>query len=784
MTQGKRIFAAALLFLISGFAALVYQVIWQRVIGVFSGVHIYSITVIVSAYMAGLGVGSLLAGRFADRLSRRHAVLAFALCELLIGAFGWISAWLYYDFAYHQLGFLVNYPAGLPVVHFLLLLFPTFLMGASLPLLARGLVESSQGAARTISVLYGVNTLGASLGAFVAIWWLVGQLGFEGTLRGVTALNFVAAIGAFWVQRAIPTDREANASTEPQKAAPPPSFPRSLQGWALTYALSGFVALSLEILWFRVLDVSIKSSPYTFGHLLGVFLFFLAAGSLVGSRTVERSRHPAQTFLWGQWAISLSAGALVLVLFALLGESAPLHSLHAYWRVDEALEFHRVLAAWEQLGAGRFPPVLALTALLYGALPILLLGLPVFLMGFTYPYIQRAVQTEARQIGWRVGLIQAANILGSIFGSILTGVFLIDWLGTPTTLALLVAAGSGFAGLATLRNSGSRRPLLALACVAVSIAVATAIPSSTSFWARLHGTAVDEVVITEDASSVVAMQTLPGGWALLRVNGTGHSLLPYYGAHTLLGALPTLLVEAPRNVLVIGLGTGATAWAASCSPGVRSIDVFEIAAPEFEVTERYLSLHPLEPAALALAADPRMTLHFSDGRLALRTQPEKYDVIEADALEPYMAYSGNLYSAEFFEEVRAALSPGGVFLGYAPTVRTRRTFLEVFPHVLLFERKGTPSFMIGSNEPIAFDRERILQRLQSPAFQACAAQATHGSAITASLDAFARSAHPQRFDPASSRSRFGSEINRDLFPRDEYDKRTGSPPLRGRGGDG
>ncbi len=283
----NRIAVAALLFLVSGFAALVYQVIWQRVIGVFSGVHIYSITVIVSAFMAGLGVGSLVAGRFADRISRRKAVIAFGLCELGIGVVGWLSPWLYYDFAYRELGFLVAYPLGLPLVHFALLIVPTFLMGASLPLLARGLVDDSEHAAPTIGILYGVNTLGAALGAFASIWWLVGSFGFESTLRGAALLNAVAAIGAFWIQRSL--DPAPPPLARVSKAESPTGQRSRMAGWAAAYGLSGFIALSLEILWFRFLDVSIKSSPYTFGHLLGMFLLFLAAEAAA----VQRCRFPA-----------------------------------------------------------------------------------------------------------------------------------------------------------------------------------------------------------------------------------------------------------------------------------------------------------------------------------------------------------------------------------------------------------------------------------------------------------------------------------------------------------
>ena len=776
-----RIAVAALLFLISGFAALVYQVIWQRVIGVFSGVHIYSITVIVSAFMAGLGVGSLIAGRFADRTSRRKAVIAFGLCELGIGIVGWFSPWLYYDFAYRELGFLVAYPLGLPLVHFALLIVPTFLMGASLPLLARGLVDDSEHAAPTIGILYGVNTLGAALGAFASIWWLVGSFGFESTLRGAALLNGIAAIGAFWIQRSLDPTPPPLAEAGVSKAESRGEQRSRIAGWAAAYGLSGFIALSLEILWFRFLDVSIKSSPYTFGHLLGMFLFFLAVGSLVGSRTVQRSRNPGSVFLWGQWCISLTAGAFVLAFFQLSTDTGPLAALYTYWGVDVAVEFHRVLAAWEQWGQGDgqpLPPVLRQVAILYLVLPSGLLGIPVFLMGFTYAYIQKAVQTDPREVGWRVGLVQAANIAGSIAGSVLTGVFFLNVLGTPATLRLLVLAGMTFGLLAAFRLAGRSRAIGVIACATTSVALVIALPSTASFWSRLHGAPPGEMVIAEDASSVVAMQPLERGWSLLRVNGTGHSLLPFYGAHTLLGALPGLLAESPRDVLVIGLGTGTTAWAASCVPGVERLDVFEIAAPEFEVTRRYLEQHPNETAATHFYEDPRVSFHFSDGRLALRTQKKKYDVIEVDALEPYMAYSGNLYSQEFFEEARDSLAPCGVFCTYAPTERTRRTLLEVFPHALYFEGESIPSFAIATNEPLSFDRERLLQKLESREFQECVGTATLGSRISAQLLQMARSGNPTTFDRTSDRSQFGTEINTDLFPRDEYDKSLGGDTLR------
>ena len=206
-----RIPAAAVLFFVSGFSALLYQVIWQRVLGIFSGVHIYSVTMIVTAFMIGLGLGSLFGGRLGDRHGRRTALLLFAGCELGIGIFALASPWLYYDLAYLQLGDWIRTPEVLPLVHFALLLVPTLLMGASLPLLSRAVVPGVAGAARTIALLYGLNTAGAALGAGIASWVLIGAFGFVGTIQIGAVGNLLVAGAALAL---LPGNREDRATGE------------------------------------------------------------------------------------------------------------------------------------------------------------------------------------------------------------------------------------------------------------------------------------------------------------------------------------------------------------------------------------------------------------------------------------------------------------------------------------------------------------------------------------------------------------------------------------------
>ena len=172
-----------LLFFVSGFAALQYQVVWQRLLGLFSGADIQSATIIVAAFMAGLGCGSLTGGYLSDRLSRRGNLLMFAFAELAVGVFGFFSAALYYDVLYVRFGYLAANSAAMPAILFLSLLCPTFLMGTALPLLARALTFDTDGAARVIGTLYGSNTFGAAMGALLTTWWLIPQMGLAGSLH-------------------------------------------------------------------------------------------------------------------------------------------------------------------------------------------------------------------------------------------------------------------------------------------------------------------------------------------------------------------------------------------------------------------------------------------------------------------------------------------------------------------------------------------------------------------------------------------------------------------------
>jgi len=743
-------------FLASGAAALVYQVVWQRLLAFHTGVGITSVALIVAAFMAGLGLGSHTGGVWSARLRPRTALVLFAALELLIGLFAVASVPLYYDRVDGWAGALYQTTAGSALAHFLALLPPTFLMGMSLPFLVRAVVRDAKAAPRTIGLLYGINVLGAAVGALVTPWFLIRFFGMDGAVRWGVGANVLAGLTALlagaWAH--------ASATTSPPHVdAPPPdsgdgpapfAFERgSLRLWMGLYALSGFIALCLEMVWFRIVDVAVKSMAFTFGNVLCVFLLGLGAGSLLGGRLAPRWTRPLSTFVALQCAL-LVWSALAVALLDRLPPDAPVYAWFVdYWKSD--VFFH--------LGADWNPGMLVR---LYVLLPLFLYGPPTFLMGLSFTALQRAVQDDPRTSGRKVGLLQAANIAGCVGGSVVGGLVLLERLGTPGTLrALLVVGGVVFLGVRILKE-GLRPAALGWAA-ALALALA-ALPGGDSLWTRLHGAVAGErpSFIGEDATAVSAITPgIPGHWRVT-VGGLPHSWIPYEGIHTLLGAVPALVHPRPEEVAVVGLGSGETAWAAGCRRETGSIDVFEIAGAQPGLLRNLARSPAFRPpggrrrggsSLEAFLRDGRVHIDIADGRHALLRSERRFDLIQVDALYRTSAGSGSLYSVEFFRLCARRLKPGGIVCSQIPSRRAGLTFAAALPHAIDF---GT--LMVGGNEPLPIDVKTWVARARSPEVTAYL-----GDAVVEGIVDRLEDARPARSNPET---RLG--LNFDLFPRDEF----------------
>ncbi len=723
---------AGLAFFLSGASALVYQVAWQRILALQTGVGITSIAMIVAAFMAGIGAGSHLGGVLSTRLAPRRALLAFALLEVGIAVFGALSCGLYYDLLYRHGSWLYVSPVVGGALHFAGLLPPTLLMGMSLPFLVRALVDDVGRAGRTIGFLYGVNTLGASAGALLAPWVLIRLFGIRGAVMIAAAGNLLAAASVLLLVRASSRVR-AKAAVPPAEVTTPERLRFGL--WMTLYGLSGFCALALEILWFRVVDVGAKGTAFTFGTVLAIYLLGFAGGALAGGRWADRLRRPLLVFAGLQAAILVYAG-LGAVAIARLPVEAPVYDwFFGYWRAAQGF----------RLGTDQDTESLLR---LYLVFPVLLYLVPTVLMGLSFPVLQRAVHDDPETSGRKVGFLQAANIAGCTAGSLLVGLVLLEWLGTTGTLGLLLACGLVFVAVGW-RHHGPRPSLLVLGSALVLLLVV--LPDQQAFWQRMHGRDGGPARFDEDASSVAGVTPQGGRFWFVFVDGKSHSVLPYGNdAHTLLGAVPAVVHPAPREAAIVGLGSGNTAWAAGCRPETRRIEVFEIASPQSRLL-RELDRRGDFPRLRHLLRDPRVVVETADGRHALRFGTARYDLIEADALWPWSAYSGNLYSVEFFELCSRRLNPGGVVCTWAPTPRIAATFARVFPQAL-----DVGGILVGSLDPLPFDIETWTARAQSPEVTGYLGRHAARGLLRALRGA-------RRLTPPPNVS-----LNRDLAPRDEF----------------
>jgi MFS family permease len=724
----------AVAFFCSGFAALLCQIVWQRMLGIFAGSDTVSAALVVGAFLAGLGLGSIIGAKLADRLSPYRAMIGFAIAEAGVAVFALVSKFFLYDFLATDLAGVVDSPVAIFALCFAGLVLPTTLMGASLPLLARAIATSLDTVAERIGTLYGLNTLGAGLGALLGGWLLVGNLGFVGALVLAAGLDLLAAglaisllPGLRGTAAAAPIRATATAEAEPFG---------SLKLWCLLVFLSGYVIVALEIVWVRLMGQVGQYHAYLFPTVLGVFLLADGLGMAVAARMVRRMRDPRPAFFLTQAGGFVLAAALILALVWAL----------PHWPINQY-----VSTDMQRLRAGG----LATTVLLI----VLVVGPPSFLIGMTFPFVQRAVQQDLASVGARVGWVQLANILGNAAGSIGTGIVSFHLLGTAGTLQLLAVLSLLLMLFWLWKGGWGRRPELALAAgCAVAI---VALPGNAALWSRLHHEKPGQrVAWAEDRSGVAFFRddaTGPDPHGPFFIQGFSQGRIPFLPIHQFLGAVGPLMHPDPQRVLAIGIGSGGTPWAAGVSPATQEVRAIELVGPVLTALEALGQRHPDGPIA-EMFRNPRWRLEYGDGRRALSKGEELFDIIQADAILPEGSHSGLLYSEEFLHAVRRRLATGGLYVQWGPTRRTVETFAAVFPHTMLLM---PGSVLIGSNDPIPFNRAALAARFADPAVQAHLARGNRGFSDYAGFFA----SQPLAWSPGSPRAEASLT---DVFPRDEF----------------
>ena len=480
-----------------------------------------------------------------------------------------------------------------------------------------------------------------------------------------------------------------------------------------------------------------------------LYLLLYAAGAAWAARRVPKLASPANAFLWAQ---------LLLGVFSLGGIAALVH-------MPEAFGMRKLLVSYFSTDGYLFGPEIPRTGrtaarLVFAHLtgPLLVMGVPVFLMGASFPFVLAAAKVSSGRVGQRVGALSFANIVGNVAGSLLTGFVLFDALGTTGTVRVLAAALS-VAGLALVVLSRGRGRLLAAAALVVAVLLALRAPRNDDFWAFLHSAKKERFTLAEERSCVNAWVRQESGEEVLFINATSQNGWPFDDFHVAIGLLPSLLQERPTRALAIGLGAGSTAWGLLKDDRLKQVRCVELCGGEITLLRRLAERGAAEPRELL--DDPRINLEVGDGRKALLRTTEAWDVITVDTLRPNSAYSGSMYSVEFYRLVAAGLAPAGIFTQWVPTPRVLAGASAVFPHLSVLEVPGGRGrFLFASKSPLRFDREAVVGRLSS--------LEGFSPEQLASLKALVELGTLTVVRDGSTAPASAQEVNTDLFPRDEY----------------
>lgn len=674
------------LFLASGAAGLVYQVLWVRILALTLSVTVYAITTVLCAFMAGLGLGAFAGGRAADRLARPLvaygvAELGVALCALVTPAILFHLGPVY-RVLYAGLG---GSGTAFGVARFLLaasvLLLPCTLMGATLPLLSRAVIRDQQDAGAGAGTLYAVNTFGAVAGCLLSGFVLIPNLGLTWTNAVAMALSaFVGVLAILLGNRQAPLPAATAAASDGGR------WPMAALVAAGALGVSGFTALGYEIIWTRALEQYTHNSVYAYSAMLATFLLGIALGSAVMARLADRIARP---LLW-------------------LGG------------VEIAIGMAVIAALWVYAGLDRLAPVVAgamgglytwgrVVALIFVEAGVVLLPMTL-LFGATFPLGTRVVVDQLASAGRRIGDLYLANTLGSILGSVAVTFILLPRCGLRGTF-LVLATVNLLLGLALVLRSGAGRARSLWAVLGVvGLGLLVLIPArlfEDSYERRFgtllyyHEQVTDTVMVTEDAH----------GERFIRYgDGRGTAGTVTMPEDRIYAHIPMLLHAGAKRVLSICFGVG-NSLAAVARHDIDRVDAVELspgvidAAPYFARTNR------------GILSDPKVHLTITDGRNYLLATDETYDVIRLDPPELHTAGIVNLYTHEFYSLARDHLRPGGIFSIWVNLVMTPeadlqllvRTLADVFPYVSIWDGPYRYSWVInGSMTPHAPDLGRIM----------------------------------------------------------------------------
>ena len=702
------------LFFISGITALTYEIVWTRMLTLVFGHTVFSVSVVLAAFMAGLGLGSYLFGYAVDRLpetngSGKAALLLYGWVEILIFASGALLSLLFANFSgiYSSLHSFIPESIALQnlikiVFAFGMMLIPTTFMGATLPIISKYCVTDDSRMGTQVSLLYALNTLGAAVGCLMTGFFLMGTFGVLQTVLLAAGANLLIGISALRIYL------EAVPGADWKFRLPSLQIPRielsaDQKFWMSISFICGFTALAYEVLWTRLLVFSIASTVYSFSMMLTVFLLGIFLGSLLLIPLASRI-HNVRTAL-----LILQIGTGLYVIGSLYGlESILSAPWNSYNLTDPAMAFLRYFKDSAEL-----------------------MLIPTLLLGMCFPLLIKIVSGGHQNVGKATGQIYSANTLGAIFGSLGAGFLFLPNLGSQISLTLIATLNLMTAVLLFRTGnymSKSVRKGLTVVFAALILFVNMGIPENllNPFFMRdsagkrnlkklmyFEEGLSDTVAVFKDDYGVLdptAKRLITNGISMSASNLIATRYMKLF-AH-----VPILLIDQPDDVLVVCFGTGQTTGAAGIHPRVKSVDSLELStsvinAGKMFADQNHQALH-----------NPKINFIIQDGRNHLLTTHKLYDVITSEPPPPRTAFTVNLYTQEYYQLQKSRLKPGGIAAQWIPLHSQGeeevdmhfRTFQSVFPYTMGWMSVANEILIIGSDQPIQIDFEKLKVRLEEP----------------------------------------------------------------------
>jgi len=718
-------------FFLSGFSGLIYEILWTRMMVKIIGSAPFAVSIILSIFMGGLGLGSYLAGRIIDRVKQPLALVKlYGLLELLIGvyallvppllaAFKPLQTILYnglYDqfMVYNLVTFMISAVIlGLPVI----------CMGATLPILCRFYVASLTHLGTHTGRLYGLNTIGAALGSLVCGFWLISLWGVPGTLAAAVAVNFMIGLACLALSRKARlrlTDKVTGAAG-PETDIPIKQVINQESAGAferkaalVIFGVSGFCAMASEVIWTRLLGLIAGPTTYSFTIVLVTFITGLALGSLIFGYLADRVKNCFRLLLYTQ----IAAALLVLGVSQLMGGSQ--------------LFFAKLIFT--------FKDQFALQSFLKAAFLFGFMILPTVCFGACFPLVGKITTRSVTRVGRSIGLAYMLNTVGALLGPFCAGFVLIPLVGKESGLSLVVGLQLVTclltAGILLGKNKQSpwqfswmATPVLAglVLCLYYPIfnhgqlasgkyhrfeTIRTELTASGWLESLFQGS---QILAPSETAELVYYGDGIGGFTTVTKSADALGTYKYSLANsgkpdassrgdmttqTLLAHFPMLFQKNPKMVMVVGLASGVTAGEVLCYP-VEKLDILEI---NDQVVEASNFFRPWNNHVLS---DPRTRLILQDARAHLQLTAQSYDVIISEPSNPWMAGLAALFTRDFFALVKDRLTDEGVFVQWMHAYQmdwetfalVGRTFAGVFPNSLLLvtdpSGRGNDYLLVG-----------------------------------------------------------------------------------------